>query len=360
MLNKPLVAGWSFTKICNLRCIHCYNASGKCSEDELSLKEAYKVADKLKKEGVIAVNFGGGECCLRKDFIKLCRYLKKIGIKISYTTNGSVFERIEPYLGLFDDIGVSIDFGDAEKHDWFRGVSGVFDKAISSIKKLVAAGVDTEIVTCLTKLNCSEKELRKIFELAKSLKVNYWRLNRFRPNGRGRDSKNYLALNKNDLKRAYSFLARHIDVSVSVPEPIFRAAFGGRYYTEGDPSGLSAFRIQPNGEVTPSVFLSVSGGNIKEKSLEEIFNSDVFKAVINRKPRGKCKSCSAYYHCRGGDVGASFLEHGHFDGPDPLCWLRVNDKKKYPTKYVSGEWNVHELYLCTVYVPIKAKGGLNG
>jgi len=142
-LNNMLVAGWSFTKKCNLKCIHCYNSSGKHRHDELSLEESYRIADKLKETGVVAVNFGGGECCLKKGFIDLCKYLKKLGIKISYTSNGTTFELIEPYLDLFHDVGISIDFGDAEKHDWFRGVPGTFDKAVSAIKKLVAKRIPT-------------------------------------------------------------------------------------------------------------------------------------------------------------------------------------------------------------------------
>jgi len=354
MVNKKIfVAGWSLTKRCNLKCIHCYSASGKSLNDELTLKEALIVADKLKKAGVAAVNFGGGECCLRKDFIKICKYLKKLGIKISYTTNGTTIKIIEPYFDLFNDVGVSIDFGDANKHDSFRGVPGTFEKAVSAIKNLVEKGVNTEIVTCLTKLNCSDKELKKIYDLAKSLNVNYWRLNRFRANGRGRNSKDYLALNKGDLKKAYSFLAKHMNEGVSVPEPIFRSAFGGKYSIEGDPSGFSAFRIQPNGEVTPSVFLTISGGNIKEKSLNKILNSAIFEKIRNRKPQGKCKRCPSYFHCRGGDAGASFLEYGHFNGPDPLCWLNPKEKRKLPTKSIPKKWNIHERYLCTVYIPIK-------
>jgi len=351
--NKKLVAGWSFTSRCNLRCMHCYNASGKSRPDELSLEESYLVADKLKKAGVIAVNFGGGECCLREDFIDICEYLKRLGMKISYTTNGTTFNLIEPYLDLFHDIGVSIDFSESKKHDWFRGIKGTFDKAVSSLKQIVEKGIDNEIVTCITKLNCSENELEKIYLLAKSLNVDYWRINRFRENGRGADNKIHLALSKNDLKKAYRFLAKHMDDSVSTPDPVFRSAFGGIYSSEGDPSGVTAFRIQPNGEVSPSVFLKESGGNIKDKSLDEILNSPIFQAIRNRKQRGKCKRCSSYFHCRGGDAGASYLQYGHFNGPDPLCWLKHEQKRPLPIKKISDKWNVHEKYLCTVYVPIR-------
>jgi len=351
--SKQLVAGWSYTKRCNLKCVHCYSSSGKAGQDELTLKESYKVVDKLKKSGVVAINFGGGECCLRKDFIKLCKYINKKGIKISYTSNGTTFKLIEKHLDLFHDIGISIDFANREKHDWFRGMPGTYDKAIKAIKTLVKKGVNNEIVTCLTKLNCSEKELRKLYNLTKELNVDHWRLNRFRANGRGIDNRNYLALTKQDLRKAYKFLAKHADNSVSTPEPLFRAAFGGYYSLEGDPSGFTAFRIQSNGEVSPSVFLTESGGNIKEKSIDQIMNSKIFQQIRNRKPNGKCKNCTSYHHCKGGDAGASFLVYRHFHGPDPLCWLNKRSKKPSVKKLVSKKWNVHERYLCTLYIPIK-------
>ena len=203
-----LVAGWSLTKQCNLNCIHCYNASGKRDKDELSLEESFRVVDKLKDAGVVAINFGGGECALRKDFIDICKYIKSKDIAISYTTNGTTFNRIKKHLHLFHDVGVSIDFADAEKHDWFRGRKGTFHRAISALKELVKKKVDNEIVTCLTTLNSSEKELQKLYNLAKDIGVDSWRLNRFRSNGRGIDNEKDLALSKESLKKAYTFLSK--------------------------------------------------------------------------------------------------------------------------------------------------------
>lgn len=352
MKKDPLIAGWSLTRMCNLQCAHCYSSSGSRACNELSTAECMTVADKLAEAGVVAVNFGGGECSLRTDFIRLCEYLCSLGIKISYTTNGTTFRTIRNHLHLFHDVGVSIDFADAAKHDAFRGGTGVFREAMQTVRELVAGNVDTEIVTCLTRLNASTRELQRLYDLARELGVNYWRLNRFRANGRGARNEKYLALSRMKLKEAYAFLALHAIRDSVMPDPLFRAAFGGNYSVAGDPSGVSAFRIQADGEVTPSVFLSVSGGNILDSSIEEIMDSRVFNEIRHRRARLKCRTCPSYSHCRGGDAGASFLEYGHFDGPDPLCWIEPGEAQKEVGFVQPEAWNVHERYLCTVYLPI--------
>jgi radical SAM protein with 4Fe4S-binding SPASM domain len=318
--------------------------------NELTTEECFRVVDKLKDAGVVAINFGGGECALRLDFIEICKYIYQKSIKISYTTNGTTLDKIKNHLYLFHDVGVSIDFADEKKHDWFRGKKGTFRKAIETLKFLVKKGINNEIVTCLTKLNCSENELKKMYNLAKELGVDEWRINRFRSNGRGIRNEDMLGLSKKDLKNAYIFLNNYRQGNVSVPEPLFRSAFGGTYFNEGDPSGTTAFRIQHNGEVSPSVFLAESGGNIKNCSIQKIMNSSIFKQIRNRVSLGKCENCSSYSHCRGGDAGASYLAYGHFNGPDPLCWLTQKEKRPEVKRSSSDGWNVHELYLCTLYI----------
>lgn len=337
------VAGWSFTSLCNMRCIHCYNKSGIKNADELTEEQAKIVVKRLRGFGVDAVNFGGGECPLREDFIEICKLLYDAGIKISLTTNGSTYEKIKDYLYLFHDIGVSIDFADKKKHDSFRGFSGAYEKAIRAIKLFVKNGVDTEIVTCITKMNCNEKELRKLYKLAKSLKVNYWRLNRYEPTGR-KENIYKLELDSNDLKKAFRFLNKLIeDEGFVIPDPLFNIL--GRQ-AGNCPCGKTSFRIQPNGEITPCVYLHVSGGNILKNSLTEILDSDIFKKIRNRNLQDtKCAECFLKERCNGGCAGCTYITYGTFDRPDPLCWIN-------PEKSKNREWNVHEKYLCTVYVPI--------
>ncbi|MDP2750026.1 MAG: radical SAM protein [Nanoarchaeota archaeon] len=353
--QKNLIAGWSLTSLCNLSCMHCYNDSGKKKGYELSTDEALQIVKKLSDSNVQAVNFGGGECAIRPDFLTICEALAENKIEVSYTTNGTTFDRIKNHLNLFHDIGVSIDFSDAKIHDFFRGNEGTFEKAIKTIDHLVEYGMDTEIVTCLNRQNASEKELSGLFELAKNHNVDFWRLNKYRANGRAVKNTDFLALTQKTNKVAYDFFDKARGDKLSrIADPVFRSIYGGSYQLPGDPSGKYSFRIQANGEVTPSVFLHESGGNILEKPLELILDSELFKKARNRTAQGKCIPCKEYYHCQGGDAGASYLAYGHFNGPDPLCYKNTSLPKNDSVKQVVvKDPNVHELYLCTMYIPIK-------
>ncbi len=334
--RKLLVAGWSFTSKCNLKCKHCYNASGKSKSDELTFEQAKKVAQKLVDYSVAAVNFGGGECPLRTDFPKICKLLHEGGVKLSLTTNGLPYKEVAKYMHLFHDIGVSIDFADEKRQDWFRGIKGAYKLACKAARFFAKQGIDTEIVTCITKLNCNPKELKKIYELAKKLGVNHWRLNRYRPTGR-KEIQDLLKLEPSDIKLAYSFLDKLIRKDFVIPDPLF-ANFGRK--VAACPSGKTSFRIMSNGEVSPDVYLKISGGNILKKDIDDIRDSDIFRAIRNRDLKGtKCEVCQHLKTCQGGCAGSAFLAYGTFDKPDPLCW---NEPK----------WNVHEKYLCTAYVPL--------
>jgi len=99
----------------------------------LNTAEVKQVLLKLK-DAYPLVNFTGGEPFLRKDFLEIVRYCRKIGLPVSVNTNGVLINDfgIEDVLDAgFVSINISLD-GVGDVHDKSRGVK-CFDKVAENI-----------------------------------------------------------------------------------------------------------------------------------------------------------------------------------------------------------------------------------
>ena len=45
---KPSLISWNLTKMCNLRCPHCYMEAGRKAENELTTEECLPLIDEMK------------------------------------------------------------------------------------------------------------------------------------------------------------------------------------------------------------------------------------------------------------------------------------------------------------------------
>jgi radical SAM protein with 4Fe4S-binding SPASM domain len=86
----------------------------------------------------------------------------------------------------------------------------------------------------------------------------------------------------------------------------------------------SFYGISPEGEVAPCPLLldHVSAGNVMKQDLKEIlFESDLFKKVLNRSEiKGKCGSCKYNFTCGGCRVMA-YYQSGDIMAEDPTCFI---------------------------------------
>ncbi|WP_198002014.1 SPASM domain-containing protein [Archaeoglobus veneficus] len=77
--------------------------------------------------------------------------------------------------------------------------------------------------------------------------------------------------------------------------------------------------LQPNGDITPCVFIPVVVGNIKHDDLLEVWhNSEVFKKIRDRKSFVGCGTCK-YVNICGGCRARAFGYYGDLQAPDPGC-----------------------------------------
>ncbi len=345
-LPAPFLIVWNFTNACNLRCRHCYQRADKPTPDELSLSEKLRVVADLDAAGVAAIAFSGGEPTIHPHFLRTAREAADRGIYVAVATNGTVIT--QRYAEKMKRAGVryvevSLDSVDPAKHDAFRGVPGAWKRAVRGIRNAVQAGLVTGIATTLTKMNLDEIE--DIAELAEELGVQRLIFFNFIPTGRGREIVEWDLTPEERfeaLRKIYrEATSRDIEIASTAPQfsmvslieshgqRISPTHFAMSYdpgilalaeFIGGCGAGRIYAAIQPNGDISPCVFIPLKVGNIRKRTFRDIWeNSSTFKLLRNRDVLGEpCRSCPFRNVC-GGCRARALSYTGNIMGPDPGC-----------------------------------------
>lgn len=187
------------TKMCNLRCLHCFTNGGNLAEDELSEKDWSIVLNDLIKRGFNAFTISGGEPLLKiNKTLALINIIKETHkkVKIYLFTNGLLLDResIKLFKKSISGVGISID-GNQETHDWLRNRVGAYSLAVRSLHLLKEENIPV-FVQCM-----ATPQTLPIFEnvvkLATNNDVKAIRFSHVDYFGRGKDNREEIGL-KND------------------------------------------------------------------------------------------------------------------------------------------------------------------
>ncbi len=136
--------GWGLTSLCNMHCAFCYSHETRERSDDISISDWIRFVDENYQQ-IDSINYGTGENSIIDDFFKFIEYVrdKYPTISQSVTTNGYIAQRINEnpelkriFLKSIDEIDVSLDFADREKHCSFRGQEYAYDWAIKTLSDL--------------------------------------------------------------------------------------------------------------------------------------------------------------------------------------------------------------------------------
>ena len=97
-------------------------------------------------------------------------------------------------------------------------------------------------------------------------------------------------------------------------------AGGGSQRRGGITAGDGFAFVSHTGEVYPSGFLPESAGNVRERSVVDVYrNSDLFETLRRTDElAGKCGACEFRHSC-GGSRSRAYAVTGDPMGSDPLC-----------------------------------------
>ncbi len=349
--SAPLFAVWNLTARCNLRCRHCYqDAAYRAAPDELNTAERLAVVDQLDEARTAMLALAGGEPTICPDFLAVLRRAAACGMHLSVATNGVT---ITPRLaGEMAEAGaryveVSLDSVDPARHDAFRGVEGMWQRAVRGAKVVAATqGLRLGIAMCVHRGNV--RELREMIEFAISIGADCFAHFNFIPVGRGgrmvsgditpaqrerllETLNEYMQsgrvgvistapqLGRVCLLHAGGLLDGRTACSHAGSGSGFKARVVARYLG-GCGAGRTYVCIEPNGDVTPCVYLPHRVmGNLRTRGLVEIFRSGPYELLNDRTRRiHHCRTCRFANFC-GGCRARSDAYFGRLDAGDPGC-----------------------------------------
>lgn len=366
-LRAPVSVVWSLSYQCNLRCKHCYQNASQRSSDELTLDEQLNIVEQMARAGVSLVVLSGGEPLANPSLEKLIERIKQHKMAVSIDSNGVLLDKEMvqhlKQLGV-DSIEISLDSVNAESHDRFRGLEGAFEKTLDAVELCSDAGIFTTVATTSTKLNYAESgELISLARSRGAQRVVFFDLV---PAGRGRDIQDLklsrveqlqlMALVKKECSRegceVFTELPQYVVYSSvgdgeSISNEAEKALSVERFtlssffdcaghdniyrkvavYLGGCPAGRLYCNIQPNGDVTPCMFMPryPVAGNLRNQSFDEIWNGTTFQSLRDRSSlKGKCRECRSVMVCGGCRAKAAAYESDYL-ASDPTCPIQVAD-----------------------------------
>ena len=277
----PGVVNIGVTDICNAKCEHCsfYGNAMHAPEKKVISKEEFKtILRDCQEMGISIINFVGGEPLLNKDLPDLIRSIDKNKTISSVYTNGW---HLKEKARELKDAGtmmiiVSLDSIIPNKHDTFRKLPGLFEKALEGIKECQKLGLLTAISTTLVQEDLENGNFESMINFAKKLKVNELIVYDTMPIGMYSHREDLLK-NKVDFERLFALVDKY-NKKDDYPGIFCYAHLRSRKVL-GCTAGRNYFYITPYGEMCPCDFTANKIGNLLEEPLHELWE----KLTVKRK-----------------------------------------------------------------------------
>ena len=369
--EAPFLAIWEVTQSCDLACKHCRAAAQPLAHpDQLTTEEGKGLIDQIADLHVPIFVFTGGDPLKRPDLYELIQYASGKGVKVAVTpsatpllTREAIFKMKE--AGLVR-LGISLDGSTPEIHDAFRGLPGAWARTIQAIEWANEAGIPIQVHTTISRHNAHD--LDNLCNLFEKLAIVMWNVFFLVPVGRGQLGD---LLSGEEFEQVFGKiyeLSQRVSFQIKTTEAMHyrryllqhnlqerRMGHGHPHvaaaeYEAGAPTadaetrthGWATRRVNDGkgfvfishvGNVYPSGFLPIHAGNIREKSLAEIYrNAPIFKALRNTgRLEGKCGACEFKEIC-GGSRARAYALTGDPLAQEPCCiyqpknWVQVADR----------------------------------
>ena len=335
------------TRRCNLRCPMCMTGSNdahtvrRSFHNELTLEEIReRIMLPARRLGIHTIAWSGGEFLMRKDADDLLRLTVDLGFRCSVLSNCKKLtrqrlQRIHDATGGRARIVVGLNAVDAD-NQWSRDNGS--ERTIQVLRDCAELGLNQHVVITIGKYNTGSFEKTVDFCVTNGIAYNRSPLV---PRGSGANCFAGLGFDRDDLQQHFHPVLRrrpHGYVSYTPyflsPELHARVSGGVRNNTVPQNPSIGCWvgswlTINAEGDVSvcPVLLDALSGGNVREKPIDELVESSPLFATITDRSRlkGRCGRCRYQYTC-GGCRALAFYHSGDYLGEDPTCFFEPVDQ----------------------------------
>ncbi len=364
--QRPFTVIWETTRACDLACLHCRaEAQPQRSLAKLNFAEVRGLIQSVKAFGPPYPIFvlTGGDPAKRPDIFDIITCAREAGLRVAMTPSATPLINRDA-VRRFAEAGLvrlalSLDGKTAATHDGFRGVEGSFDRTLQILDWCRENGLETQIHTTVTRHVLAD--LPAIAEIIAQRGIKLWALFLLIAVGRAaRPEIRRLNLNGRQFESLFQWIydltksapfdvtpregyhyrrvllqrkAEELACSVGdllaeseknrwTPTNLVSSARASRIVRAplGVNDGKGVLFVSHLGDVQPSGFLNLVGGNIRSGSLVDIYRtSDLFTRIRDfSQIKGKCGVCEFKSIC-GGSRSRAYAITGDPMRSDPFC-----------------------------------------
>ena len=298
---------------CNFRCPHCQVTHWQKEKKELDYKSFETLIKKLPQLIWIKIQ-GMGEPLLNKDLIPMLRLGNERSIRMSFTSNGSIFNRnIAEKVANLDNTSItfSIDGASAGVFEKIR-VGSRFESVCQNIKQLTEiigqSDKSPQVKAWMVVTKSNLREVGDVVRLVERLGVRSITFQLFLNDWGKSEMSSYIddiKLISNNLSSKEIVLALEQAKKIAKEIGVEIRIYYGDFYTKKRICSWpwKSSYICANGDVVPCSILAdsetVKMGNVFENSLSEIWNSEKYRNFrdqhINHDLPSYCRHC--YLDC---------------------------------------------------------------
>lgn len=294
--NTPVSCQLELTTRCTQKCLHCYNRSNECDmvAGEMSVDDWITTVKDLVKAKVFECIISGGEpLLLGDDLIRIMDILNDAGVTFVLITNGmlltkEIMKKLRRYR--YSWLQVSIDGLEPEVNDFIRQAPGSWHKAVNAAQMVKEAGIPLVISHVLTRHNV--KSMGDMIDFSYYLGAKRVITGKFIYSGRAVINLEKLSLSASQVEE-YNRVLKAKNKEYFPRMEVVNSLDSTLSFRMHTFTPTRTVLIRPNGDVRLDCALPFKIGNIREQSLDTIWQlrgKNAWKSNMLRSYAAKIRS----------------------------------------------------------------------